>query len=335
MKLSIQLVTWNGEKFLPALFSSLANQSFSDWDLLIFDNGSTDSSKDIIQRFATESGFAVKNIFSDKNIGFSPAHSALFRETNAEYIAVLNQDVILDSDAFEILIDFLDKDSRVAAVAPKLLRMKDGNKTTIVDSLGLRIMKTRQVVDIDSGKDLKEEVFDASPVHEVFGVSGAVAVYRSSAVKAVCKPGELFDESFVSYQEDIDLAWKLQLGGFRSAVLNTTTAYHERGIKESDDKSLGGRLNNKKNQPFIIRYNSYRNHLATIYKNEQLPNFILDFILIFWYEGMKFVYNFWFDREVLKGLNDLWQNRIELKKERLRIQGITKQNWKSLGRWWA
>ncbi|MFA6105183.1 MAG: glycosyltransferase family 2 protein [Patescibacteria group bacterium] len=335
MKLSVQLVTWNGEKYLPALFDSLKSQSFIDWELLILDNGSTDRSVEFINEQKDKIGVPVRIFIKNKNIGFAPAHSFLFRESSSPYVAVINQDLILETEVFEKLTNYLDKNPKVGSVSPRLLRMQNGTKTTIIDSLGLQIRKNRQVVDISAGKNFQNEVFEQSPVHDVFGVSAAIAIYSRQAVGAVCRPGELFDESYFSYQEDVDLAWKLQLGGFGSAVLTGISAYHERGIKEPEDKSLLGRFKNKKKQPFYIRYNSYRNHLATIYKNEQWPNFILDFFLIFWYEGLKFKYNFWFDREILKGIRDLWNRREELKAERKRIKSITRESWKNLGRWWA
>ena len=50
MKLTINLITWNGAKFIPALFNSLRNQTFKNWELIIIDNGSTDGTLAIIKK---------------------------------------------------------------------------------------------------------------------------------------------------------------------------------------------------------------------------------------------------------------------------------------------
>ena len=50
MKLTVQLVVWNGEKYIPYLFESLKKQTFKDWNLLILDNGSTDNTVNLVKK---------------------------------------------------------------------------------------------------------------------------------------------------------------------------------------------------------------------------------------------------------------------------------------------
>lgn len=334
MKLCVQLVVWNGEQYLAPLFSSLKNQTFKDWELLIWDNGSTDGSKKIIEANVLDLGVDVKKHFHDSNTGFSPAHTALFNLSESKYIFTLNQDTILESDVMEKLVNFLDANPKIASVSPTILRLDNGRRTRTIDSLGLEIRKNRQAVDCDAGKDYSELASEPGKVKPVFGVTAAAAMYVRDAVIKVCKKGELFDVSYLSYQEDVDLAWKLRLGGFDSAVLTDVIVYHNRSVRDSSGR-FSDKVSSKKNQPFFVRKQSYKNHLSTMFKNEQWQNFILDFIHIFWYEGMKLVYNIIFDKGVLAAIKELWNEREYLLAERQRVQSNAVESWRNIGRWWV
>ena len=333
MKLSVQLVIWNGEKYLPLLFESLAGQTFKDWELLVWDNGSKDKTVELVGGYSKKIGVPVRTYLKKENSGFAPPHSALFRESADEYVAILNQDIVLENNVFEALVGHLEKHPDCASVGPKLLRLENDIKTNTIDSLGLKINRKRQITDLGADTADIDRQNDAMPAKSVFGVSGAVAIYRRSAVSAVCRKGELFDEAYVSYQEDSDLAWKLRLGGYESKVVVGAKAYHHRGTRESERGSLLKTISNKKSQQLFIRHNSYKNHLTTIYKNEQWQNFLLDLLPIFWYEGAKFFYNLLFDRRVFAVIGELKRERAYFQSERKRIKSITRTSWKEIRRW--
>jgi GT2 family glycosyltransferase len=301
---------------------------------LIWDNGSVDRSKEIIESAVNEIGVDVKKHYHESNVGFAPAHTALFNLSDSRYIFTLNQDTLLESDVLEKLIVYLDKNSSVASAGPVILRLENGRRTKVVDSLGLEIKKSRKAVDLGAGSDYHEISSEPGKIKPVFGVTAAAAIYVREAVKKVSRTKELFDVSYLSYQEDIDLAWRLRLGGFESVVLTDTIVYHNRSIRDSSGRFVD-KISGKRNQPLFIRKQSYKNHLATIIKNEQWQNFTLDFIFIFWYEGMKLIYNILFDREVFQVLKEVWNDRFVLLEERQRIKSITRESWRDIGRWWV
>ncbi len=332
MKLVVQLVVWNGERHLPALFDSLQNQSLSDWELLVLDNGSTDSSLKIIE--AEKVRFPNLKIFREKqNLGFSGGHNILYQKSDSEYILLLNQDVILENNVFEKLVNCLDKNLNVASASPRLMRIENNERTGTVDSLGLTVDRRRRFSDRMAGEPWKLQAESVNPAQQctVFGVSATVAIYRRSAVNLATN-GRLFDPYYFSYQEDIDLAWQLQLRGFDSVVLLDKVAYHQRSTQDANRGILSTAINKQKQSP-MVRYYSYRNHLATLIKNDQWQNFTLDFPWILWYEGMKFIYLLFFDRVALRGLRELWNERVWLKSERNRVQTGAKADWKKIGQW--
>src|SRR3989338_2514623 len=116
MKLHVHLVTWNGAKYIPYLFESLRRQTFRDWELRIFYNGSTDDTvkkmKEEIGQLGNSAiweGIPVTITQSAENTGFAGGHNILFKNSelrtpNSELVLLLNQDMYLMPDCLEKLV---------------------------------------------------------------------------------------------------------------------------------------------------------------------------------------------------------------------------------------
>ncbi len=328
-KISIHLLTWNGAKYIPALFESLRNQTFKDWEFLVIDNNSTDGTAEAIKNELNNFSVQSRFIQNNENVGFARGQNQACQETKSEYFLLLNQDIILEDDCLEQLYAFILQNQKTAVVAPRLMKMNDRQ---VVDSVGFVVLKNRRVLEIA----FDEKWSNQNEVKEVFGVSGAVALFRRSAIEHVsflgCNP---FDESYHSYKEDVDLAYRLRSAGFSAYVVTGAVAYHDRtalGPKEKNDVVAAF---NKTKQSEFVRFYSYKNHLATIYKNEYWQNLALDFPWVLWYETKKLIYFLLFDRQVLAGLKQLWQERSELKIKRLKIKELRKVNWKEMRKWYV
>lgn len=354
-KLIIQLVTWNGEKYIPYLFDSLRKQIFKDFHLYILDNGSSDNTQEMIDRELQNVPFTYTFVKQTANSGFAGGHNYIFKtqhekNINYDYILLLNQDMYLTSNCIYTMVQFLDSHPTVAAVSPRLMRWNfleigDGLEqsfTHIIDALGLRVFRNRRVIEKYAGKtweDKKSRLELSYRTHndamEVFGVSGALPVYRRSALETITfKNGTFFDELYESYKEDVDLAYRLRIAGFSSYILLDTIAYHDRSA--AGQERMGDRIAmaHKKKQSQWVRYHSYKNHIATLYKNEYWQNTILDFPWILWYELKKCIYFLVFDRRVLHGIVELWKKRIVISERKKEIRAMRKISWKELRVWW-
>ncbi len=336
MKLSVNLVTWNGAKYVPLLFESLRKQTFKDWTLFVLDNNSGDNTVELIKKELSNFGVQYKIIENKENKGFAGGHNQAFKETDAQYVLLLNQDMYLAPDCLEKGVMFLDNHPDAAAVSPRLMKWDfPNNFTEQIDALGLKVYRSRRAVEQYTGQnwlELKSKF--SSPILPVFGVSGALPVFRTAALKNICyADGGIFDEAYHSYKEDLDLAYRLAVAGYKSYVLLDAVAYHDRsaaGPKELGDAKA---LANKKNQSEWVRYNSYRNHIMTLYKNEYWQNFTLDFPWILWYELKKSAYFLLFDRRVLGGLKGLFTK--DLAQKRQYIRSLRKVAWHQMRKWWA
>lgn len=340
MKLTVQLLTYNSRPFVGALFDSLRKQTFKDWELLILDNASTDSTVEGLKKALIN--FPIQNKFLEnkENNGFAGGHNQLFKLSDSEYFLLLNHDIVLLPDTFENLVNFLDSHAEITAASPRLMHCfrcsKNGDIPSFsneIDSLGLKVYKNRRVTDYLSGQDYFEcqNNFRDKEFLEMFGVSGAMPIFRRENIKQILDVnGSFLDEDLKMYKEDVDLAYRLSAAGMKSAVVLDSVAYHYRTGNGADHSNDAASAKNKKQQPLHVRQNSYRNHLIVLYKNEYWQNFVLDFFPILWYELKKFLWFLLFDREVLGGLKDVWNMRQELKNKRKEIISKRKLDWKQM-----
>jgi len=332
-KVSINIVTWNSLKYLPECFDSIFNQTFKDFSVLVIDNASVDKSVKFIEKKYPQTLLdresyligRVRIIHNSRNLGFAKAHNKGIIFSQGDYILVTNPDIVLTPNCLENLIREMEKNPKIGCIGGKLLKIKPhnsdlpyiyGTKTDIIDSTGLKILKSRKVIDRGQGEKDKGQ-FDKK--EEVFGISGALALYRRKALEDIKLDGEYFDNSFFSYKEDIDLSWRLRLRGWKNFYTPEAVAYHYRGIGIGEKAKLSEILKKRKSRPKLIKYYSYKNHLTILTKNEFLINIIRHFPYIFWYEFKKFIYILLLEISTLKGFFDFLKDLPKVLKKRKTI----------------
>lgn len=287
--IAVQLLVWNGLKYLPGCFESLFKQTLKDFSLFVLDNDSHDGSREWLRQ-AEQSGrypFTLKE--SEFNSGFAPGHNQLFSLHQAPYVLLLNQDIILEPDYLERLRSFLEQTPQAAAVSGVLYRWrKTPDENPVIDSWGLRILQSGRVIELGQGENTA-----AVPLRpaQVFGVSGALPLYRRQAlVEAADLPGEIFDGSFFAYKEDVDLAYRLRLSGWQAWVVPEARAWHDRTVAGKRELGDLTALKNRRGRHDIARRYSYRNHLLVLYKDVPLEVWRRFWYKIGWYEAKKFIY---------------------------------------------
>ena len=341
-KIDINLVIWNGIKYLPFCIESVLNQSFKDCQLNVIDNGSTDDSIKYFKNHYPQ----FKIVSLKNNIGFAKAHNKLISWSNSDYILCLNQDVILDKDFLKNAIKFLNKNKKIGSISPKIYHwnfkqfdivnpleperakeLLEKEKTNIIDSCGLKIYKNHQVTDIGQGEKDKEKF---SKEKEIFGVSGACPIYNRKALEKIKINNEYFDEDFFSYKEDVDLAYRLQLAGYKSYFLPNVIAYHDRSVKKT--KKI---IQNRKLKSTWINQHSYKNHILCLLKNEFRQNILKYFPYIFFYEFKKLIYILLFEKQTLKFfLKSKKQIKKILEKRKYIFENIIKIKPEDLAKWY-
>lgn len=220
----IVIQNYNGKKHLEVCFDSLRNQSYTDFKILLVDNGSNDGSVEFIYNNYPE----VDVISLDRNYGFAYATNCGIRRAmdkfSCEYILLLNNDIECDKYFLEnILSGFTNVN-----IGSTTCKMKNYYKRDSFDTTGDYFDFYSYPFKRGSGeKDVNQ--YDTRGY--VFGGCGGATVYKTDVFRKI----GLLDESFFAYYEDIDLNYRMQLAGYKCLYIPESVCYHKCGatIKNS------------------------------------------------------------------------------------------------------
>jgi GT2 family glycosyltransferase len=265
VKVAVNIVTFNSAGDIAACLESLAAQTFRSFHTHILDNASSDGT------VAKLKGFDVTLVQSRVNTGFAKAHNDLIRAYPAEYVLILNPDAVLKAEFLERILAALESRPDAASATGKLLRL-DG-KT--LDSTGIIMLRSQR--HLDRGAD-EPDLGQFDKAEDVFGPSGAAALYRLKALQDVAVDGQFFDEDFFAYREDADLAWRCRLMGWSSLYVPGAVALHRRRVTPERRSQLPAIINyhGVKNR-FLLRLN---NMTASLYLRDLVPITLRDLSVV-------------------------------------------------------
>lgn len=228
---------------------------------------------------ALASRIGVSYLEPGANVGFCAAVNLALERSSEPFVLLLNSDAIVAPDYVERLVAHMKADRSIASSGGRILRGTP--KATIgVDSTGIRIGRGRTARDIGHGT-LDDGV--RMGVEEPFGVTAAAAVYRRSALEDVAVAGQVLPESFFMYLDDVDLAWRLRLGGHRAVVDHAAVAWHARASAGGPAGGSSARLPIldklawESTRPEYVRERSWVNHLLMLVRNDDPGPFLGQF----------------------------------------------------------
>ena len=250
---SVLMVTWNSARFLGDCFASLDRQDYSDLEVIVVDNASTDETRDRLRPRET----MWRVIYNDANVGFAAGQNQAIGQAKGDWLLCLNPDVMLSPDFVRRLVAAGSVHPESGSVCGKLLRWDpDSNppQRRVIDSTGIYFTRNMRHLD-RGGEEVDTGQYDRA--QWVFGATGAAAIFRRSFVEAVSVNGQFFDEEFFSYREDADLAWRGQIMGWKCLYEPTAVAWHVRRVTP-------GR---RENLPLEINWHSIKNRFLMRGKN--------------------------------------------------------------------
>jgi len=247
LNVTVVIPNYNGEKLLPTCLGSLEKQTYGSFETIVVDNGSTDGSVNLCaQRYPQVSLVRV-----GENRGFAHAANEGVRRARSELVALLNNDTETDPHWLAELVGALDRRQDIAFCAS---RMMDFYDRSVIESAGnCYAFNGRSIPRGFLAKNLGQ--YEAE--EEVFGACAGAALYRRTLFDSI----GLFDESFISYKEDVDLDFRAQLRGLRCLYVPGAICYH-----------VGGATSGMRKSDLAVRL-STRNSVTTFIKNMPARSF--------------------------------------------------------------
>jgi GT2 family glycosyltransferase len=216
-RVSAVVVNWNGGEMLDECLESLFAQTWRDLEIIVVDNGSNDGSIARVQ--ARWSGRLVV-IRNEKNEGFARGNNQAFEVATGEWVFLLNNDAVAAPDAIAELMTFVRGRDDVGMLACRIHRKQEPN---VFDSAGLLIYpdgicRPRGWQEKDLGQYDRAE--------QVLAPHGCACAYR----KAMLADTGDFDAIYFCYLEDLDIAMRGQLGGWKCWYVPTARVLHHKSV---------------------------------------------------------------------------------------------------------
>jgi len=233
--LSVVIINYNVVFFLEQCLNSVFAASKNlNVQIFVVDNNSVDGSINMLK----ENFSSVVLIENKENVGFSKANNQAIKRANSPYVLLLNPDTVIEEDTFDKCIDFMNSNTDCGGLG---LRMLDGKGNFLPESkrgfpspsvafykiFGLSYLfpKSQKFGRYHLG------FLSEFEVNEVDVLSGAFMLLRTVTLEKI----GLLDEQFFMYGEDIDLSYRIKLGGYKNYYFPETKIIHYKG--ESTKKS--------------------------------------------------------------------------------------------------
>jgi GT2 family glycosyltransferase len=235
LKLSVIIVNYNVEYFLEQCLNSVRAASKNlEIETFVVDNNSIDDSVAMVQEKFPE----IHLIANKENTGFSKANNQAMRISKGDYTLLLNPDTVVEEDTFRKCISFMDEHPEAGGLGVEML---DGKGKFLPESKrGLPTPKVAfyKIFGLSSlfprSKKFGKYHLGHLPqneTNEIEILSGAFMLMRKTVLDKV----GLLDEDFFMYGEDIDLSYRIILGGYKNYYFPETRIIHYKG--ESTKKS--------------------------------------------------------------------------------------------------
>lgn len=294
---SVIIVNWNGRHHLETCLPALMQQTYGSVEIILVDNNSSDDSTQFVQAHFPQ----VRVLPLRENVGFARGNNVGILASTAPFVATLNNDTKPRPNWLTELVTAARASPDIGMVASKMLFF---DRPQMINSAGIAIDRAGIAWDrwggqADSGSSDGASSDDAAA--DIFGACAGAALYRRAMLDQV----GLFDEDYFMYLEDVDLAWRGQLAGWRCVYAPTAVVYHHHSASAVEGSPFKSRLLG-------------RNKLWTIMKNYPWPLVALYWPLIALYDAGSVGVALLQRRDVnpligrlwaLPGLGKMWRKR--------------------------
>jgi GT2 family glycosyltransferase len=215
----VVVVNWNRKELLRACLTSLSRQTHGSFEVVVVDNGSRDGSPELVEEMAKTYPVPLKLTVNSTNMGFCAANNQGMFSTDAEMVALLNNDAEAEPGWLAALERVIREAEDIGMAASKVLVWED---PTRIDKCGHLMFPDGQNRGRGSGQTDHGQ-FDRT--EEVLWPDGCAAMYRRAMLEDVGG----FDEDFFAYADDAELGLRARWAGWRCLYTPDAVVRHHRG----------------------------------------------------------------------------------------------------------
>ena len=259
---SVIIVNYNGKTHLEKCLKSLAEINYSDIEIILVDNNSSDSSLEFVRDNYPD----IIILKLEKNYGFAKPNNMAAKIAKGEYFLFLNNDTKVTPNFIDELLAVSESDHNIAILQSLLLKPNGtvDSSGDFIDELGV-VYNSKKIPD---------------KVRVISSARGASMLVRCSAFE---KLGGFDEKFFVSF-EDVDLGWRAWILGYKVVVVPKSIVYHVGGQTVKTIKS-------------DIAFHGFKNQLSMKITNFEFPKslcVLLSFFLKYGFREIKI----WFDYKI-------------------------------------
>ncbi len=228
-KVAIIILNWNGLADTLECLYSLQKIVYPNYAVAVIDNGSKGNDAEIIKKKFGSFVFVIKE---EKNLGFTGGCNEGIRwalRSGANYILLLNNDTVVDSNFLIELVNVAQNDVQIGIVGPKVFYYDQPNR---IVSAGGRINFRTGITPLIGKDEIDDERFDC--IKEVDFADGAALLIKEETIRRI----GLLNEIYFAYYEETEWCTKARKAGFKVVYVPKARIWHKAHKKGTSELKL-------------------------------------------------------------------------------------------------
>jgi GT2 family glycosyltransferase len=243
----VSLISVNYNQALVTLdmIKSVLDESYSNIELIIVDNGSKESLDTYLPKDSN-----IRFIRSERNLGFAGGNNLALPYAKGKYLFYINNDTILSPGCIGTLVQYLETHPNVGIISPLICYdLEQTNHKEIIQFVAMTALHVLTGRNITVGRMQENKGQFQEPVETAY-VHGAAMMVRSEITEKV----GVMDDHFFLYYEEMDWSARIKKAGYDILTIPTAKIYHRESLTVGEDSPLKTYFHTR-NRIYFVRKN--------------------------------------------------------------------------------
>jgi len=222
-EVSIIILNWNQPELTVNCVKSVLKQDYRDFEILLVDNGSEDNSLEIFRKEFKENK-KIRILETGKNLGYAGGNNFGVKNSKGKYVVILNNDTIVEKNWLRELVNGIKNEKEIGAVSSLEIRENQEERDWSKNPLTLSL--------VGYPVEFKYKDLEKENLLPIFVIVGCSFIYKKNLIS---KP---FDPEYFIYNEEIYLAWLLNLKGYKNKIATNSKVHHLLSMTRKSNKRI-------------------------------------------------------------------------------------------------